>query len=517
MKYFKNFTKHLKENSFSVPTLAGVPSDEDGTKVTPTKPAGTPAAGTPAAGVTPAPTKPVDKGAQTPLQNMLKEWSQKYSQSFKFINDKPFTTEVKKDTQGQYAMLLSVVVAEKKQAVQEAILSLVNILSDQRFKGYTVQIIGHTSTPGPKGREAVYNQALSERRALIVFNAVSEKALELKKDLSHIIYQKIGKGLTDPIILNDKVLDPLKIKQMDGVFDATMLDALSKSVEERQKINRRVIVTLPNYKEPVPIIKVAPVVKSQDERFDKIDVTGVEFMDDSYVLTEKATAVLDNIAAQIDKRSVSTQKIQVVYLSAHTDKARKQSDTNEKMMYILSLNRGLIVEKYLIKKMKSKVKFVRYACAGIIGVTDGDINGFDNEKRVQIAFDEDLPKAKKGYTQLLDKYKISVGGQIIPNETMKESILQDISAYFEDEIVRQEMVNAAVKKDEEKEYFKKIPREFWLPVPEFQALGEEKPDEFVSKVISLFRKMNNKYDTDIPPTVLFHDDLKNQTKTKENA
>lgn len=511
MRYFQSFDTMLNEN--------GPPTEQtDANQVNAVQSV----AKTDAVANTDNKAPDANQSAAGGLQGKLKQWVEKYSQAFKFLNDKPIATEASKNIKGQYAMLVNVIVAENRQLIKEAITSIIDILSNLKFKGYDVQIIGHTSTSGPKGREKVYNQALSERRAGIVRNAILENAQETKKSLAHIKFTTLGKGLTDPIILNDQTLDPLKVKSMDGNLSEPLLASLLKSKEERQKINRRVIITLPNYKEPVPEVKAQVPVKSQDAP-QKLDTSDITFNPDSYFLTERGKSILDKVVEHVVSRAAGAYRVKDIYVSAHTE-IMSGGDKRESMMYILSLNRAYSVKFYLEKKLKEKnnkepLNYIMYGCGSKLPLNKGDVSGFDDEKRVQLTFDTDLPNAKEVYNQMQEKFNLKAQNSIIANKKMEETIIEDVNVYFADDSLRQDMITKA-KRGEGESYLNKIPRELWISATDnpytATANTEDDPtriDGFVGQIKAIFKKMKDRHNVSITPSVLFHKDLVNWLQT----
>jgi outer membrane protein OmpA-like peptidoglycan-associated protein len=257
-------------------------------------------------------------------------------------------------------------------------------------------------------------------------------------------------------------------------------------------------------------------VASTPKHYDRISVRGIDFTPDSYLLTENGKEVVASIAHAINERAASPQKVSTIYLSGHTERPyRTPSDTIEKMMYILSLNRAFAVKKMLQEQITDKTcRIVAYGCAGTLPTQNGDQSGFSGDARVQMLFDDPLPNAAAAYTKLVNKYGIQMADNILPNGVMRRSILRFIDAYFQDDQLRQGMLDRAMAKGEIKEYFYKIPLELWLQTPYSERYGEANPSIFRTEVERRFAKWSKEYDLmsenqgkGISPKVLFHKDL----------
>jgi outer membrane protein OmpA-like peptidoglycan-associated protein len=257
--------------------------------------------------------------------------------------------------------------------------------------------------------------------------------------------------------------------------------------------------------------------------YPRIKIKGIGFTPDSYLLTVEGEQKLAEIAKSINERASSTQKVETIYLSTHTAGfAYNASDTTKKMMYILSLNRAAMVKRRLQEMLDNKsAALVMYACAGALSSADGDQDGFDDDVRVQMRFNEDLPRAKTAYVKLQNAYGLSAGDKIISNNIMRRSILKAVDAYFEDDQLRNMMLDCATGKIKKQEYFYKIPRELWVVDSYAERFGEESPSDFRAKVEAAFRKYNKQYGLlsenngkGIPPSVLFQRDLESYTKSR---
>jgi antitoxin component YwqK of YwqJK toxin-antitoxin module len=253
------------------------------------------------------------------------------------------------------------------------------------------------------------------------------------------------------------------------------------------------------------------------KRFERITgIHDIAFTTDSYLLTEEGQTAVTRIANQINERAGSDQKVRTIYLSAHCAQSRiAKNDSTDKMLFILSLNRAFAVGKQLQEKLNDKTtQVVWYGCGGALANWQGDQGGFDDDTRVQMVFDDQLPKAQRAYSALADKYAIKTADRIVPNDIMRRSILRLIPAYFEDEQLRQGMVDCAIGKVKKKDVFYKIPRELWVTTPYSEKYGERNPEIFKREVETLFSQLNKKYDLmsvnqgkGITPAVLFEKEL----------
>jgi outer membrane protein OmpA-like peptidoglycan-associated protein len=444
------------------------------------------------------------------LQKELQEWSETYSQTFKFINDKPIKPEVTKEVTGQFDMLMQTLSPEYRQKASEGIKKMVDILSDTKFEGQTVQIIGHTSTPGPKGREVPYNQSLSDRRASIVMNAIKDSAVTDGKSVTKIVFETKGMGLSQPIITNDKTLDkPLLGKNKSGSLSPDTVEKLSKSVEERQKINRRVIVTLPNFKEPLPVEVPKPVVKEEPKPLAKTEVgkldydpSDIVFNNDSYFLKPSGVETLSKIAAWVN----ANKNIETITLSAHAERDGDDA-VRDKMMYVLTLNRALVTKKFLEEKITRKVNIVYYGCGTAVAPNKGDYRrraGMD-EKRVELVFNADMPIAKAAYESLKNEFTQASAPNIIPNALLKKNIIKTIEAYFENRTTRRDIEDMSRNPDGNvPEHYQKIPIEFWISASKEIYSGEEDPNIFRGEVRDTIKRLNRTYKVDVKPEVFFH-------------
>ncbi|WP_139921423.1 hypothetical protein [Hymenobacter sp. DG01] len=245
-------------------------------------------------------------------------------------------------------------------------------------------------------------------------------------------------------------------------------------------------------------------------------VKSIRFTPDSYMLTPEGNAAIASIAKQINERASSAQKVSTVYISSHADGySYTTTDTTKKMMYILTLNRSLAVKLALQEQLEDKsTSFVLYGCAGSLPTQNGDLSGFDDDVRVQMGFDEELPNAERVYSELKEKFGLGSGNVIVPNTIMRRSILKLVPSYFENEQLRQLMVDCAQGKVSKEECFYKIPQELWVPTVYTEKYGEAATEDFRKEVETMFYKLSKKYSLlslnqgkGLLPSVLFHKEL----------
>ena len=271
--------------------------------------------------------------------------------------------------------------------------------------------------------------------------------------------------------------------------------------------------------------KAEKATADDEELAGDINTGRITFNKDSYVITEDGIRTLEIIVRDVKKKSASKYKINSITLSTHSANNPQRDSTLEaerqKMMFILTVNRAYNIQAYLSKALEG-IQVTSYACGSNLSVLYSDkIKRQDvyytDEKRVQMTFDEDLPRARQVFQSMQTKYGFGSVNSIVPNEPMKNNILNIIESYYEDAIVRSEMVFAQNRFIEGKrettraEYLKIIPTELWLStmtvgVPAGYA-EQGKQEEFKKFVIMLFKKLNAKYQTSLGPNVLFTDEL----------
>lgn len=471
--------------------------------------------------------KPESTTPVATLQNELNKWTERYSQSFKFVNDRPYKSEATSKPDGQFDKLINAcIVDDKKEDVKQSIDDIIDMLSNSKFDGKKIKVIGHTSTTGPKGREVPYNQALSIRRANITINAIKDRAKDSEKDISNIEFTPVGKGLTKTIVKNDKEKDnePI-IQNIDSGFDEKTMNALRVSSKERQKINRRVVISLPEFEnkpEPKPEnlhvdekdTDVGIDTKEEKEEVElkdiKIDPSLITFHVNSYLLTNDAKKIIKKMADNLNNK----EEVSMVSISAHADTGRDKTGNRDEAMFKLSLNRAFVVKTYLSNRIKEKhpnVEYNVYGCSDKISPSSSDYEGdIKTRRRVEILFDQDMEIAKDVHQELSKSYRVKDEDQIINNVELKKRILGVIQSYFENYKVRRIMMiydkEKASNSSKVKDYFKQIPREYWTNTV-YKDKGE-KPDEFREDFYKFLRRLNSKHNVKIPANLFFNDDLR---------
>ncbi len=530
--YFKKWAdfKKLNEAGETTTTAPAVPAAPvtNTTQTQPAAPASAPTTGatpSPAAPVAPATPNASTAGAVAPvkltdeqLQGYLMQWNEANSHYFKFINDMPKTVQ-KESTLND---LLSNILPDEngikyREMVSKAIANLTSapnaFFKDKRivdaFNGKEILVVGYTSTTASSS----YNQELSARRARIVANAIRD-GLRVNKITINAVLKEVGKG-EDPnslIVINDQDLNDVKFGKMapDSIKnDQKMLDKLKNSKEERQKLNRRVKITLPQFiaKEPsVPkILVVAPAVASkqalkESKKPEIPDPNSITFNWDSYILSKKGQDVLATFCEEIKKWNTDTKeddkKIKALYISAHTSRGKEKDNSDktrdekrrDRKLAILSANRARRIEMFISGKLGEEIKrgivFHTYPVAFYMNKA-----GEDNRKIYLDFMDSNHMKtAKQQFEKLAGNYDIPVGQNglnlttYMENKTLKEDIRYNIKNIAE-----------ARKRDHDRY----IPLELYYDeLDNYDGLNEtkEERDAFKKDTEKLIQRMNRKYD-----------------------
>jgi outer membrane protein OmpA-like peptidoglycan-associated protein len=385
------------------------------------------------------------------LKNALVKWNTLYSQEFKFINDMPKSV---KDT-NTLDELKANIADEYKIKVDEGLKKFIEFLKNEKVsKSLTaLDIIGYTSTTG----SPEYNKSLSERRAKIVSNAIQSMIAQAKLPIKLKINEK-GEGENPDylLIINDQDLTPLKLGKNAPQINPDDLKKLENSKEERQKLNRRVRITLPNLNLPLETPKVIhdpeklkdmPVVVKPETPEPK-DLT---FNWDSFILTKEGQSIIKIFCNDLKKYNDSVKeddkKIKTFFISSHTmlgtgDGINEREDrkNQEHMLAILSSNRAQFIKDTIKKELLT------------LGVNKEFINSLNftmyptsykmiNDKRVFITFEktEHMKKAEEIFKELSTTYKLpQVNGSLedtekyLNNEPLLKSLEKNIKASIVD-------------------------------------------------------------------------------------
>lgn len=359
----------------------------------------------------------VSKLSGQKLQELLNKWNLKYSQEFKFKNNMP--TSVKNEN--NIDELLTSIAEDYKISVREGITKLVDFFTKNKqisdsFNGKELLIIGYTSTTASDS----YNQALSLRRAKIVANAIRNLIKQSGINLN-IKFKEEGMGENPDglIILNDQTLDPIQLGKNAPQLSTETMELLKNSMEERQKINRRVKITLPEYKFQEPEIKnIEPETKpvNNTPKPEIPEPNTIKFNLNSFILTKESQSVLTTFCNELVKwnntNKDNDKKINSIYISSHVmrkeeennDRKTKDEKIKDDFLTRLSLNRAKLVKDYILRKLgeNNRVQFYVYPVAFKMG---------NNEKKVVINFEkgEHMKKAEETSRSLMEEYGISFG------------------------------------------------------------------------------------------------------------
>lgn len=437
----------------------------------------------------------------TELQTKLMEWNKLYSQSFKFKNDMPKNVGEKTTLQE----LLSVIDERYVDSVNNGIKQMVELLKAPDITKYLttneIEIVGYTSTTGPKVNPEAYNQSLSLRRSKIVKNVIESELLLAKSTPIQIITSGEGQNVDSLIIVNDKDLKPIVLgKNAQSVLSAEFLADLNKSqnVKDRQVLNRRVKITLPQFKAQEPSVAVLPkkeviIEKPKAEVKKPIipEPSTIKFNFDSYILQKESQQAIFQLANGIKAYNESKPKdpIKDIYISVHTD--RKQDNAKPEMRSLANIcgNRVDNIKNILNQVIAdTNLNIHMYPVAWMMN------NEADKEKKkAVISFEknEHMIKAEEVSNKFCNKYDIdfdNVKGAMI------ESIIDDkigIKLIFEK--INSHM-NAGYYGDKDR-VLKLIPLELWYDsVDGFDYFGlglyKNIRDEFKNDCKKIFEKHN---------------------------
>jgi outer membrane protein OmpA-like peptidoglycan-associated protein len=363
------------------------------------------------------------------LQESLNKWNSEYSQEFKFLNNMPKTVG---STNTLEELLLVIVDDSKMRAkVKEGITKLVEFFKNKNiieaFKDKELLIIGYTSSTGTDS----YNKALSFRRAKIVGNAI--RSVMTQNKLENIIKLKeegMGEDPAGLIVINDQNLDPIKLGANAPKLSEEILELLKDSKEERQKINRRVKITLPEFKmKEAPIQNIVPIetVKVEDVQKPILpEANKITFNFNSFILKKEAISILTQFSNDLKKwNEKEKEPIKTIYISSHTLLGKGGAPTNKdnkdlkNSLVILSANRGQYVKDFIRsiigEDTAKNITITVYPVAYEMG----------EEKKVVINFEKGnhMERAEEIFNNLASEYNIPV----------KNNSLANLAVYIENE------------------------------------------------------------------------------------
>lgn len=426
------------------------------------------------------------------LQEYLNDWNSSYSQEFKFKNDMPKNV----GNENTVDELLNNIADEYKIKVKEAINKMIDFFSNEKiiqsFNNKELLVIGYTSTTASNS----YNDALSLRRAKIVANSI-KNLIKNKKININIKFKEEGMGENPNslIIVNDQSLEPVQLGK--GVkLSPEIMNLVTNNKEERQKLNRRVKITLPEFIGVEPEIKISPKeeVKKEIPKPELPNPTDITFNFDSYILTKKGQNILSIFCD--DLKNWNTQNkdnaFKTLYISSHTLRGKESNNPNKKRdeelrdnkLTILSANRAKIVEDFIKIKLgedlAKNITFYSYPVAFTMGEEKKVVINFDKTNHMKTAEQEfnklsekyDLPKDDKGLN--LPKY--------MENKIEKNSILYNIESNMKSNNIK-----------------KWIPLElFYDTLDNYYGLKRNTTERtnFKQEVIDSITKWNKKYNRD---------------------
>ncbi len=393
------------------------------------------------------------------LQEILDKWNNAYSQDFKFLNNMP--KQVKNEN--TIDELLVNIPEEYKIKVREGITKLVEFFKNKNiadsFNGKELLIIGYTSTTASES----YNQALSLRRAKIVANAIRNLLKQLNLNIK-FKEEGMGENPDGLIVVNDQDLEPIQLGKNAPQLSDDILNILKNNKEERQKINRRVKITLPEFKFKEPIVKPEDIKPSEEtkevvvEKPELPEPENIKFNLNSFILTKESQSLLTTFCNELKSWNTSTKeedaKIKTVYISAHTKlgkgdnkKEKEDSERQKHMLAILASNRGQYVKDFIKSKLGEEnvknLNFYVYPVAYTMG----------EEKKVVINFEkgEHMKKAEELFTELANTYKLPI----------KNNSLENLATYMENEPLLEILdknIKASIKDGDNDKY---VPLELW--------------------------------------------------------
>jgi outer membrane protein OmpA-like peptidoglycan-associated protein len=374
------------------------------------------------------------------LKSQLDNWTTKYGSVFKFINAQPKV--VTKDVK-------AAIMDESKAIVDEAIKSIIAILSNEKYKDKlkAIEVVGHTSSTWGKetGKPAAVakNKALSMIRAQSVVDTIKALGGDPIKDIA---INPVGMGLTQRIIQNDAVEgEPTAGAGMKEVTNFESLKTITNP-EQKQVINRRVVIKLPDVDAQYEIPK--QVVQHEEKKEEKKVVkapntplpTSIQFNFDSYIPTKESIGILESFAKQLaEYNNQSENKKTDVFICSHSHKGKnekKDEKKQEENIFFISLNRAVMV-KNILTKHAPDVKF------HLIPVSFYQMLGESSKanKRVELYFEqnEKVESAKKIFGKLANRYDVEQsngeysGDTILQNRILRSDVIKNLNTALDNE------------------------------------------------------------------------------------
>jgi len=386
----------------------------------------------------------IESTDETSLNNKIQEWNTLYSQAFKFQNDMPKDVNSKVDLTniGQKNPNNDTQITDYNNSllakVRDGIIKIAELLTSKNgdsfmFKGRTINIVGHTSSPA----KPEYNIILAKRRSDFVINAIKSAMNTILKNSAKpediVSFVSAPKGETELIIRNDTQSGDAILntnnKEIEGSIDVKQY----QTPEQKQGLNRRVVIGLDKF--PIRYNQPEKEIISSSTDIPIINPTDVKFNTDSYILTSKSDSILTNFANEILEAIKNNSNLTDIYICSHSHKAKEEDpndiiDQENKIFYI-SLNRAVSVKNFL-QNRGIKIKYHLIPCSYLIPKG----NSADENKRVEIYFNEnnDVKKAKNAFNQLSKKYGIENNNgeydadRILTNKVLRKDIITNIIA-----------------------------------------------------------------------------------------
>lgn len=428
------------------------------------------------------------------LQEVLDKWNIEYSQVFKFNNDAP--KQIKKEN--NITELLNNISPEYKIKVKESLTKLIDFFKSNElaksFSGKKILIIGYTSTTASD----TYNKALSLRRAKMVSNSLRSLMKDANINLNiQFTEEGMGESPDGLIILNDQNTEPIQLGKNAPQLSDQVMKLIQNDKEERQKLNRRVKITLPEFKFEEPVIN--NVIEDTKEEIIEVkkptlpNPTDLTFNYDSYILSKKGQSILFNFCKDLKSFNESDKdKIKEIYISSHTLKAKEEENKfkkqdeikRDKKLVIISCNRAKLVQDYikssLGEELSKNIKFYIYPVSYKMG----------EEKKVVINFEatNHMNTAKTEFDKLSKNYNLP-----------ENELGLNITTYLRNELLENQIFNNIEQDIKEKVNYEWIPLElFYDKLDNYYGLQKNSDirNNFKDKLTKFIDKMNNKYNTE---------------------
>ncbi|TGE06098.1 toxin-antitoxin system YwqK family antitoxin [Hymenobacter fodinae] len=248
-----------------------------------------------------------------------------------------------------------------------------------------------------------------------------------------------------------------------------------------------------------------------------IDTGGIGFYQDSYILNRAGREMLDTIVYYVNARKQVNKPVKYIDVGVLTRKASKEMESR-RAMYVLSSNRGVVIRAYLRQKLDDKALEINVYPLG--GEFNRDYNHVDDhQEAVLLKMDGNVGSScacllREDDKTTLAQYNMPAPtNRILPNEDLKQEMLNSIRSAFNNAQKRYDMDNVSTgRSTSENGMVYIIPTEFWLPnitgIMPITLTTSEEPATFRSQVNALVDELNKTYRVNIKPEVFFTQDLK---------